>query len=83
MDLPPDDSLICRDEDTAKLRRRAGEAAAAALVGRRARAGRRKSLDAILRMCVYGTRLVETALVVISAVVLSQLTEWRERDRES
>lgn len=47
LSLPPDDSLIWRDEDTAKLRRRAGEA-----VGRRARAGRRKSLDAIVDVCV-------------------------------
>lgn len=45
-DLPPEDSLIRRDEDTAKLRCREGVATAA--VGRIATADRRKSLDAMV-----------------------------------
>lgn len=58
--IPPDDSLIWRAEDTAKLLRSAGETEA--VVGRSAKADRRKSLEAIMRegmwwcvrrFCVY------------------------------
>lgn len=61
--LPPDDSLIRRAEDAAKVLRREGEAAAAE--GRKATAERRKSLDAIMER--FGdelTGLRETVAVV-------------------